>query len=375
MKVDDVDDFLSAVEIGCLALTAYVNKNFQARGAVQDAENALREINQRFEQHGVGYQFESNHIIRVDSKIAHAEIVKPALQLLTAPMFTKANKEFHSSHRHYRAGAYKDCVTAANRAFESALKAICDTEGWPYDRGDRASELVTKVTNNGLFTHDFDKSFSAYVAMLKTGLPSVRNDAGGHGEGIAAAAVTAQIARFALKSHGVEHSPAWRVLPRLEGTIAPPRNANSTGADLRISAQAHRLLFENCDRVARLETSDGRNRHGATHPILRPRRQFDAPYRRDGRRSFCAASRRRGRSDRRSSPVTRECGGPTPISCAAPRTSQLGCAPLGWRKATASASGRRMSANGCWRNSARRSPGSFSSISIPPTGCTNSNTR
>jgi AbiJ N-terminal domain 4 len=198
MKVDDIDDFLSAVEIGCLTLTLYFDKNPQARGAVQDAEDALREINQRFEQHGVGFQFENGHIIRVDSKIAHTEIVKPALQLLTAPMFAKANEEFLTSHQHYRAGAYKDSVTAANRAFESALKAICDSENWSYGKGDRASELVTNVTNHGLFTHEFDKGLSAHVAMLKTGLPSVRNDAGGHGEGIAAATVTAEIARFAF---------------------------------------------------------------------------------------------------------------------------------------------------------------------------------
>jgi hypothetical protein len=49
-----------------------------------------------------------------------------------------------------------------------------------------------------LFSHDFDRSLTAYVAMLKTGLPAIRNDAGGHGEGILAAAVTEQIARFAL---------------------------------------------------------------------------------------------------------------------------------------------------------------------------------
>lgn len=102
------------------------------------------------------------------------------------------------AHKHYRAGAYKDCVTAGNRAFESMLKAICDGEGWVYEKGCRASELVTAVNSNGLFTHDFDKSFASYVAMIKTGLPSVRNDAGGHGEGITAAAVSVQIARYAL---------------------------------------------------------------------------------------------------------------------------------------------------------------------------------
>lgn len=57
---------------------------------------------------------------------------------------------------------------------------------------------MTKVRGKGLFTHDFDRSFDSYVAMLKTGLPTVRNDAGGHGEGLASAAVTAEIARFAI---------------------------------------------------------------------------------------------------------------------------------------------------------------------------------
>ena len=168
------------------------------RGAEQTAQEALREINQRFEQHAVGYQFENGQIIRVDNKLTHAEIIKPALLLLTAPVFAKANEDFMRAHRHYRAGEYKDSVTASHRAFESMLKAICDTEQWEYGKGDGASELVTKVNEKGLFTHAFDRSFTAYVAMLKSGLPAVRNDAGGHGEGLAATAVSVQIARFAL---------------------------------------------------------------------------------------------------------------------------------------------------------------------------------
>ena len=162
------------------------------------AASALAEINRRFEQHSVGYQFENGRIIRKDSELVHAEIVKPALALLAVPAFAKANGEFMTAHQHYRTGASKDAVTAANRAFESMLKIICDLEKWPYGSGDRASELVTGVTANGLFTHDFDKGFSAYVAMLKTGLPGVRNVAGGHGDGLAAKAVTAGIARFAI---------------------------------------------------------------------------------------------------------------------------------------------------------------------------------
>jgi hypothetical protein len=200
-KVDDIDDFLSAVEIGCIALSAtddeYDHQTVE-RGAKQKATVSIDDINGRFEQHAVGYQFENRHVIRVDSKLTHAEIIKPALRLLTAPIFAKANDDFMTAHRHYRTSEFKDCVTASHRAFESMLKAICDVEKWEYAKGDGSSELVTKVNTKGLFTHDFDRSFTAYIAMLKTGLPAVRNDAGGHGEGLAAAAVTAQIARFAL---------------------------------------------------------------------------------------------------------------------------------------------------------------------------------
>jgi AbiJ N-terminal domain 4 len=200
-RVEDMDEFLSAVEIGCIGLRI-ISKNYnddpKSRGAQQSAVDAIEEINGRFEQHSVGYQFENGQIIRVDSKLTHAEIIKPALVLLTAPEFSKANEDFMAAHRHYRANEFKDCVTAANRAFESMLKAICDAEKWEYGKGDRAAELVTKVRSKGLFTHDFDRSFDAYVAMLKAGLPAVRNEAGGHGEGLTSAAVTAGIARFAI---------------------------------------------------------------------------------------------------------------------------------------------------------------------------------
>jgi AbiJ N-terminal domain 4 len=202
LRVPDIYDFISAVEIACVGLRSisytYGFDDPNHRGAQQKTVDAIEEINGRFEQHSVGYQFENGQIIRVDSKLTHAEIIKPALVLLTAPLFGKANEDFMTAHRHYRAKEFKDCVTAANRAFESMLKAICDTEKWEYGKGDRAAELVTKVSSKGLFTHDFDRSFTAYVAMLKAGLRAVRNDAGGHGEGLAAASVTAEIARFAI---------------------------------------------------------------------------------------------------------------------------------------------------------------------------------
>lgn len=193
-----MDDFLSGVELGCLSLYDVRTQSKEQRRASLTGDAAIAEINSRFQQHGVGYQFENGQIIRIDSKLVHAEVIKPALSLLMASEFAKANEDFMTAHRHYRTGEFKDCIVAANRAYESMLKAICGLEDWVYVRGDGAAQLVTIVKTKGLFTHDFDKSITAYVAMLKAGLPAVRNDAGGHGDGIAAAAVTAHIAQFAL---------------------------------------------------------------------------------------------------------------------------------------------------------------------------------
>jgi AbiJ N-terminal domain 4 len=197
-SIADMDEWLSVVEICCLMLCAIRdNRNLKVNedGAAQEA---LTEVNRRFEQHQVGYQFENGRIIRKDSELVHAEMIKPALALLTAPKFSKANEDFMTAHEHYRTGAYGDAVTAANRAFESMLKVICDLEKWTYGSSDTAPRLVTVVTNNGLFTHDFDAGLMSYAAMLRTGLPVVRNNAGGHGQGVAANKVTAAIARYAI---------------------------------------------------------------------------------------------------------------------------------------------------------------------------------
>jgi hypothetical protein len=172
----EIDEWISVVEICCKIMSMLIDKErIHADRTTSDAaEGALAEINRRFEQHKVGYQFENGWIIRKDSELVYAEIIKPALVLLTAPEFVKANQDFMTAHAHYRAGTFKDAVTAANRAFESMLKAICDLEHWTYGSGDTAVLLVSVVNTNGLFTHDFGASLTACVANAKS-WPSYRS--------------------------------------------------------------------------------------------------------------------------------------------------------------------------------------------------------
>jgi hypothetical protein len=46
---------------------------------------AIEELNARFREHGIGYQYEAMQVIRVDSTIVHADMVKPALHFSRTP--------------------------------------------------------------------------------------------------------------------------------------------------------------------------------------------------------------------------------------------------------------------------------------------------
>lgn len=159
---------------------------------------AIEELNQRFRENDVGLQYEAGILVRVDSQYVHANLIKPAFALLNETLFAKANEDFMQAHKSYRDGHHKDCVVACQRAFESTLKAICTAKNWKFNAGDRASELITLVRKSGLFPGYLNRAFDAYIAMLKSGLPEVRNNAGGHGEAPEAPPVPSYIAAYAL---------------------------------------------------------------------------------------------------------------------------------------------------------------------------------
>lgn len=173
---------------------SYVNNT---RRKLEPAE-AVAELNDRFKEHGVGYQFESGEIIRVDSQLLHAEAVKPTLAILRDKNFKGANEEFLKAHQHFRHGRYKECVVDALKAFESVMKTICNLRGWPTQPTDTAKNLIATCMGNGLFPAYLDSQFSSIRALLESGVPTVRNKNGGHGQGAAPVAMPEYLARYAL---------------------------------------------------------------------------------------------------------------------------------------------------------------------------------
>lgn len=173
-------------------------RDAEVRGAEEDPAEGLVELNQRFLHAGVGYQFENNQIIRVDSQYVHAEVVKEALRLLSEPAFEEANREFMTAHRHFREGKLRDCNTAALRSMETVLKVICDNRNWIYQKGDTVERLLAIVRREGLFPDYLGGYFDNLVGAMKAGVPKIRDRQGGHGAAPGDDPVPEHIAAFAL---------------------------------------------------------------------------------------------------------------------------------------------------------------------------------
>ena len=165
--------------------------------AQQSMDSAIEVLNHRFREHGVGYQYESGKIIRVDSKLVHAEVVKPALSLLADPMYAGANDEFLKAHAHYRARENKECMNECLKAFESCLKAICDKRRWAYKDTAAAKDLVDIVLAKGLIPRFMESPFNGFKSAL-IGVATLRNKRSGHGQGGKIVEVPESMASYAL---------------------------------------------------------------------------------------------------------------------------------------------------------------------------------
>lgn len=188
------------------------------RGIKLAPREAVSDANTRMREAAFGFQYERGKLIRVDSQIVHAEVVKPALHLLSDPRFSGAEKEYLDAHAHYRQSEFKDAIVDANNAFESTLKTICELRKWEVKSGARASDLLKVVRQNGLMPDYLDNSFDQLYGTLANGLPKVRNNEGGHGDGSTPKEVPQHVAAYALHlaaTNIVFMVEAFRALPPL----------------------------------------------------------------------------------------------------------------------------------------------------------------
>ena len=196
---EDIGKVIDAIELSFQYIDRTVRNKPQLFSPMHiSPDDAISELNHRFREHGVGYQYESGQIIRIDSQFIHFEAVKPALIMLSEPMYKNANEEFLKAHKLYRERNYKDCVNNCLNAFESCLKIICQKRRWNYGKNDTANRLIAIVFDNGLIPSLMQSHFSGLRSALESGVPTIRNNQTGHGQGPEEIIVPEYIASYIL---------------------------------------------------------------------------------------------------------------------------------------------------------------------------------
>lgn len=161
-------------------------------------DSAIGELNRRFLENDLGYEYQNGCIIRKDSQYIHSEAVLPALQLLNEPDFKPALDEFLKAHEAYRRGRYEDAMNEAYKAFESTMKIICDKMVWTVDPPGTASKLIQTCFDHELIPTALQSHFTGLRATLESGLPTVRHRYSGHGDGAQTVEVPEYLVQYAL---------------------------------------------------------------------------------------------------------------------------------------------------------------------------------
>ena len=207
LKSEDIDQVLSLIELSFLCLDTSVrhfgHRHYYAEwssGRKQTPDDAINELNCRFREHAIGYQYAGGQIVEINSQYLHSETVEPTIALLYETGFEGALQEFMAAHKYYRERNYKESIVNSSNAFESTMKIICDARGWAYPPGATSSKLIEILFDNNLVSPEMKSHFTSLRSALESGVPTIRNKGGqgGHGQGSQPVEVPDHIAAYTL---------------------------------------------------------------------------------------------------------------------------------------------------------------------------------
>lgn len=200
LSEDDVERCLDTIELTFRYADTFARKWDYCRinDSSSHVDDCIKELNDRFKEHGIGYEFTDGEIIRIDSELIHQEVVKPALTLLNRDGFQGPRDEFLNAYEHYRYKKYKEALSEALKAFESTMKAICEKKGWTYSEKDTSKRLINTCIKNNLFPTYYQNHMAALSTLLESSVPTIRNKEGGHGQGDKVKSIDGYVVAYAL---------------------------------------------------------------------------------------------------------------------------------------------------------------------------------
>jgi hypothetical protein len=162
-------------------------------------DKSIIELNFRFRQHNLGYEFINGQIIRIDNKVIHETVIKPALKLLYEEEFRGAEEEFRKAFKYRKIGDNKNTILEALKSFESTMKTICDKKHYIYNpTQDTAKHLIATLESNNFYPTYMNSHLANVRTTLETGLPVLRNKNAGHGQGSTVVNISDEFTEYAL---------------------------------------------------------------------------------------------------------------------------------------------------------------------------------
>lgn len=205
LKTKDIEEAIDIIELCMRYVDLFVRKDPNYNHYVDiklKADDAINELNQRFKENGIGFCYSSGQIIRIDSTTLHKEITLPTLNLLSDKKFKGANQEYLNAQEHYKQGRNKESLNECLKSFESVMKIICKEKGWTYEEKDTAKKLIQICLDNQLIPSYLQNQFASLRSLFESGISTIRNKVGGHGQGQENIDVEDQLVRYCLNLTG-----------------------------------------------------------------------------------------------------------------------------------------------------------------------------
>ena len=99
-------------------------------------------------------------------------------------------------------GRNKECLNDCLKSFESVLKTICKEKKWQFNQSDTSKKLIKICFENELVPSFTQNQFTSLQNLLESGIPTIRNKLGGHGQGTEKITVDDIMTRYALNLTG-----------------------------------------------------------------------------------------------------------------------------------------------------------------------------
>lgn len=201
-KVEEQLDIIQVVFVYMLRMQDYIVSELGNITATYLFEAAVKDLNIRFKENGIGYEFVEDNIIRIDSTVLHTGTVEETLLLIANKEYSNVNEEYIRAHKHYLDGRNQECLNDCLKSFESTMKIIIHKKGWSANETDTAKTLIKILLENNFLPKYHDNQLTQIRLLLESSIPTIRNKNSGHGQGVNKVEVSNELASYMLYMTG-----------------------------------------------------------------------------------------------------------------------------------------------------------------------------